>query len=131
MTAETLRDLSPDELDTKSQDLREQLLKLRFQQSTGQIENPQMLRAVRKDIARVMTIRREKELGAAAAGEAAAAATVEATPAATAEATATEEATPAATGEATAEATPAATEETAPVATVEVAPDAEPTNTED
>lgn len=131
MNAETLRDLSPDELDTKSQDLREQLLKLRFQQSTGQIENPQMLRAVRKDIARVMTIRREKELGAAAAGEAAAAATVEATPAATAEATATEEATPAATGEATAEATPAATEETAPVATVEVAPDAEPTNTED
>jgi len=139
MNAETLRDLSPEELDTKSQDLREQLLKLRFQQSTGQIENPQMLRAVRKDIARVMTIRREKELGAAAAGEAAAAATVEATPAATAEATATEEATPAATGEATAEATaaaaaeatPAATEETAPVATVEVAPDAEPTNTED
>ena len=129
MNAETLRDLSPDELDTKSQDLREQLLKLRFQQSTGQIENPQMLRAVRKDIARVMTIRREKELGAAAAGEAAAAATVEATPAAT------EEATPAATAEATLaateETTPAATEETAPVATVEVAPDAEPTNTED
>ena len=121
MNAETLRDLSPEELDTKSQDLREQLLKLRFQQSTGQIENPQMLRAVRKDIARVMTIRREKELGAAAAGEAAAAATVEATPAATAEAT------PAATEETT----PAATEETAPVATVEVAPDAEPTNTED
>jgi len=65
MNAETLRDLSPDELDAKSQDLREQLLKLRFQQSTGQIESPQMLRAVRKDIARVMTIRREKELGAA------------------------------------------------------------------
>lgn len=65
MNAETLRDLSPDELDAKSQDLREQLLKLRFQQSTGQIESPQMLRAVRKDIARVMTIRREKELGVA------------------------------------------------------------------
>jgi large subunit ribosomal protein L29 len=64
MNADTLRDLSPDELDAKSQDLREQLLKLRFQQSTGQIESPQMLRAVRKDIARVMTIRREKELGA-------------------------------------------------------------------
>ena len=64
MRAETLRDLSPDELDTKSDELREQLLKLRFQQSTGQIESPQMLRAVRKDIARVMTIRREKELGA-------------------------------------------------------------------
>jgi large subunit ribosomal protein L29 len=63
MRAETLRDLSPDELDAKSDELREQLLKLRFQQSTGQIESPQMLRAVRKDIARVMTVRREKELG--------------------------------------------------------------------
>ena len=77
MNAETLRDLSPDELEAKSQDLREQLLKLRFQKSTGQIESPQMVRAVRKDIARVMTIRREKELGAAAAVEAATAATVE------------------------------------------------------
>jgi large subunit ribosomal protein L29 len=64
--AETLRDLSPDELDTKAQELREQLLKLRFQQSTGQIENPQTLRSVRKDIARVLTIRREKELEVAA-----------------------------------------------------------------
>ena len=63
MKAETLRDLSPDELDAKADELREQLLKLRFQQSTGQIENPQMLRAMRKDIARVMTIKREKELG--------------------------------------------------------------------
>lgn len=63
MNPETLRDLSPDELDTKADELREQLLKLRFQQSTGQIENPQTLRAVRKDIARVLTIQREKELG--------------------------------------------------------------------
>ncbi len=63
MKAETLRDLSPDELAAKSDELREQLLKLRFQQTTGQIENPQMLRAIRKDIARVLTIMREKELG--------------------------------------------------------------------
>jgi len=63
MNTETLRDLSPDELETKANELREQLLKLRFQQSTGQIENPQTLRAVRKDIARVLTIRRENELG--------------------------------------------------------------------
>ena len=137
MNAETLRDLSPDELDTKSQDLREQLLKLRFQQSTGQIENPQMLRAVRKDIARVMTIRREKELGAAAAVEAVAAATVEAAPDATVEAApaATVEATPAATVEATPDATAEAaldaTAEAAPDITVEVAPDAETTKTED
>ena len=57
-----MRDLSPDELDTKAQELREQRLKLRFQQSTGQIESPQMLRGVRKDIARVMTVKREKEI---------------------------------------------------------------------
>ncbi len=141
MNAETLRDLSPDELDAKSQDLREQLLKLRFQQSTGQIENPQMLRSVRKDIARVMTIWREKELAAAAAVEAVAAATVEAAPAATVEATpaATVEATPEAAPDATVEATPDATPEATPDATaeaapdvaVEVAPDAEPTKTED
>ncbi|MCH7824273.1 MAG: 50S ribosomal protein L29 [Acidobacteria bacterium] len=65
MKADTLRDLSPAELEAKSDELREQLLKLRFQQTTGQIESPQMLRSVRKDIARVMTILREKELGLA------------------------------------------------------------------
>ncbi len=67
MRADTLRDLSMDELVDKDRELREQLLKLRFQQSTGQIESPQMLRGVRKDIARALTIRREKELAAAAA----------------------------------------------------------------
>ncbi len=67
MKADTLREMSTTELDTKAQELREQLLKLRFQQSTGQIESPQMLRGVRKDIARIMTVRREKELGTSAA----------------------------------------------------------------
>ena len=66
MKADALRDLSVDELGTRVQSLREQLLKLRFQQSTGQIESPQMLRGVRKDIARALTILRERELGAAA-----------------------------------------------------------------
>lgn len=63
MKPDTLRDLSPAELAAKSEELREQLLKLRFQESTGQIENPQMLRGIRRDIARVMTVLREKELG--------------------------------------------------------------------
>ncbi len=62
MKPDTLRDLSPAELMAKSEELREQLLKLRFQQSTGQIESPQMLGDIRRDIARVMTILREKEL---------------------------------------------------------------------
>jgi large subunit ribosomal protein L29 len=64
MKPESLRDLSGDELDTRVQELREQLLKLRFQQSTGQIESPQMLRGVRKDIARALTIRRQRDLDA-------------------------------------------------------------------
>lgn len=70
MKAEALRDLSSEELDTKAQELREQHLKLRFQQSTGQIEDAQTLRKVRKDIARILTIRREQELGRAAAATA-------------------------------------------------------------
>jgi len=71
MKAETLREMSPEELDAKAQELREQLLKLRFQQSTGQIESPQMLRGVRKDIARILTVRRQKEIAAKAASAAA------------------------------------------------------------
>ena len=69
MNADSLRDLSLAELETKSDDLREQLLKLRFQNSTGQIENAQALRAGRKDVARVMTIVRERQIAAAAGAE--------------------------------------------------------------
>lgn len=63
MKADRLRDMTPDEIGTRVQELREQLLKLRFQQSTGQIESPQMLRSVRKDIARAETVLRERQLG--------------------------------------------------------------------
>jgi large subunit ribosomal protein L29 len=42
--------------------LREQMMKLRFQQSTGQIENPQILSSLRRDLARAMTILREREI---------------------------------------------------------------------
>ena len=62
MKADRLRDMTADEIETRVQELREQLLKLRFQQSTGQIESPQVLRGVRKDIARAMTVLREREL---------------------------------------------------------------------
>ena len=63
MKADALREYSREELHSRIQDLREQALKLRFQQSTGQIENPQMMRGVRRDIARATTILRERELG--------------------------------------------------------------------
>jgi len=55
-----LRAMTADELSQKEQDLRRELFNLRFQQATGEIENPMRIRAVRKDIAKVMTIRSEK-----------------------------------------------------------------------
>lgn len=67
MKAYELRDLTAAELDERESELREQLFKLRFQKSTGQIEDPQRLRRIRKDLARVLTVRRERELEAAGA----------------------------------------------------------------
>jgi len=64
MRAKQLREQSQDELRKTLSDLEEQLFKLRFQKSTGQIENPIKIREVRRDIARVLTIineRRAKE----------------------------------------------------------------------
>jgi large subunit ribosomal protein L29 len=55
-----LRALSVDELAKKEADLRKELFNLRFQQATGEIENPMRIRAVRKNIARVLTIITEK-----------------------------------------------------------------------
>jgi large subunit ribosomal protein L29 len=63
VAARDLRELSADELQTRLGDMREQLFKLRFQQSTGQLENSARLRTLRRDIARVMTVLREHELG--------------------------------------------------------------------
>ena len=60
MRAKELRDRSDDELRKSLGDLEEQLFKLRFQKSTGQIENPQKIREVRKDIARILTVMTER-----------------------------------------------------------------------
>ena len=61
MNAKEIRDRSDDELRKALGDLEEQLFKLRFQKSTGQIENPIKIREVRKDIARVMTVMGERQ----------------------------------------------------------------------
>ncbi len=61
MKAKELRDLSPEELQTKEKEFREEEFKLRFRHATGQLEKTDRLRKVRKDIARVKTIIREKE----------------------------------------------------------------------
>ena len=60
MKAEKVRELSQDELAAKEHELQEQAFKLRMQQATGQLDNPSRLRALRRDIARVKTIVREK-----------------------------------------------------------------------
>jgi large subunit ribosomal protein L29 len=62
MKAKNLRERSSEELAKSLSDLEEQLFKLRFQKSTGQIENPVKIREVRKDIARVLTIINERRV---------------------------------------------------------------------
>ena len=62
-TAEELRQLSTDELTQKLRDSKEELFNLRFQAATGQLESHGRLGAVRKEIARIYTVIRERELG--------------------------------------------------------------------
>ena len=62
-TAANLRDLSADDLAEKLREAKEELVNLRFQNATGQLENNARLRTVRKDIARIYTVLRERELG--------------------------------------------------------------------
>ncbi len=62
MKASDLRELTPDELQTKEQDLIQEFFNLRFQMFTGQLENTSRLIAVKKDIARVKTVIRERTL---------------------------------------------------------------------
>ncbi|MGO9117061.1 MAG: 50S ribosomal protein L29 [Desulfomonilaceae bacterium] len=61
MKAKELKDLSPEELQAKEKEFREEEFKLRFRHATGQLEKTDRLRKLRKDIARVKTIIREKE----------------------------------------------------------------------
>lgn len=63
IAAGELRNLDNDELTAKLRESKEELFNLRFQGATGQLENHGRLRAVRKDIARIYTIMRERELG--------------------------------------------------------------------
>ena len=62
MKAAQIRELKENELNKKLADLKEELFNLRFQNAINQLDNPQRLKAVKKDIARVKTILREIEL---------------------------------------------------------------------
>lgn len=63
MKAIELRELSDIELTEKLGEAKQELFNLRFQLATGQLDNPTRLGQVRRDIARVMTVQRERELG--------------------------------------------------------------------
>lgn len=63
MKANKLRDFSIDELKEKEKELRRELFNLRFQLAKGELQNIKRLRAVKKDIARILTIITEKQKG--------------------------------------------------------------------
>ena len=65
--ASELRDLTVDELETKLVESKDELFKLRFQLATGKQDNSSRLGQVRKEIARVATLLREREIEAAEA----------------------------------------------------------------
>ncbi len=64
MKVEDIRKMSTEELNSELASLKEELFKLRFQHATNQLENPAQITQVKRDIARVMTIKREQELAA-------------------------------------------------------------------
>ena len=59
MKASEIRELSIDEMQQKAVDLQQELFNLRFQHASGQLENPQKMKQVKRDIARIKTILRE------------------------------------------------------------------------
>lgn len=62
MRVNEIRALTDQELNKQIDDLKEELFNLRFRSAVGQLENPMRIRAVRKSIARIKTILREREL---------------------------------------------------------------------
>jgi len=60
MRASELREQTMEELHDKEQDLAEKIFALRLQKVTGQLENPARIRSLKRDLARVMTVKAEK-----------------------------------------------------------------------
>jgi large subunit ribosomal protein L29 len=63
MKANELREMSVEDLKSKLEELTTERFNLRFRSATESIENPMRFRAIRRDIARLQTILREKEVG--------------------------------------------------------------------
>jgi large subunit ribosomal protein L29 len=64
MKPQELRDLSVDELEAKEKEFRQEEFNLRFKHATGQLEKTDRLKRLRRDIARVKTIMKEREASA-------------------------------------------------------------------
>jgi large subunit ribosomal protein L29 len=63
MRARELRGLTDEELEQKMADTRQELFNLRFQSATGALENSARLRMAKREIARILTVKHERELG--------------------------------------------------------------------
>jgi len=68
LKAKQARELSDQDLDVQLRDRRKELFNLRFQHATGQLDNPHSLSAARREIARLLTIKGEREAQRAAGG---------------------------------------------------------------
>jgi large subunit ribosomal protein L29 len=66
VTASEVRELTEEELVLRLREAKEELFNLRFQMATGQLDNNRRLRTVRRDIAKIYTVMRERELGLSA-----------------------------------------------------------------
>jgi large subunit ribosomal protein L29 len=66
MTAKEIRELTPAEINTKVREARERLLQLRLRKHTGQVEKTHEVRALRKDIARLLAVANAKKSAQAA-----------------------------------------------------------------
>jgi large subunit ribosomal protein L29 len=69
MKAEKIREWGPDELAAKAREFADQLFRLKFQLASGQTDVLPNLRVLRKNLAKVKTVLRERQLGATAAGK--------------------------------------------------------------
>lgn len=70
MRSNEFRELSDAELEEKLDEFKHELFNLRFRLVTGQLDNPRLLQQTRKDIARVLTVQRERQLAASEAAQA-------------------------------------------------------------
>ena len=68
MKVNEIRDMNPDEQVEKIKSLKEELFNLRFQHATGQLENPMRIREVKRSIAQIKTIQRERNVDVASSG---------------------------------------------------------------